>query len=277
MTLLPLIILALIQGLTEFLPVSSSGHLVLVHHIFSDTKNWQNHMVLDVAVHIGTLLSVLLYFRQDVLKMLCGLKDLGTGNFQSDGSKLNLYLILGSLPVIATGLILHITQPGWILMLNVVASTTVLFGILLWIADKRPEKSKSLQDMTAKDSLLIGLAQSLALIPGTSRSGITMTASRFLGYSRTESARFSLLLAIIAITGAGVLGGSKLVQSGDMQLGLDALLSVAISFIAGWISIAVMMRWLEKCSFVPFAIYRIILGTALLVIFNWEWLYNIFL
>ena len=266
---LPLIILALIQGITEFLPVSSSGHLVLVHEIFGSPGNWQNHLVLDVAVHVGTLFSVLLYFRKDVITMLCGLKGLAYGNTQSDGAQLNIHVLLASIPVIIAGYILHKTQPDWVLLLNVMAMATLVFGILLWIADRLPMQHKTLSDLNRKDALLIGLAQAIALIPGTSRSGITMTAARFLGYNRSESARFSLLLAIIAITGAGTIGACELLQSGNTHLGLEALIAMFIAFVSGWIAIKLMMSWLENHSFAPFAIYRIILGTGLLILINY--------
>ena len=149
------------------------------------------------------------------------------------------------------------------------AGATILFGILLWIADRMPDRGKTLKNLNIKDSCLIGLSQALALIPGTSRSGITMTTARFLGYSRLESAHFSLLLAIIAITGAGVIGAIELSQNGDSALGSDALIAAALAFIAGWFSIAIMMRWIEKIGFAPFAIYRVILGAALLIILNY--------
>ncbi len=276
MTLFPLIILALIQGITEFLPISSSGHLVLVHNVFGNASGWQNHLTLDIAVHVGTLLSVIVYFRQDVLSMLCGIAGWFKGDLKSAGSKLNIYVLIASLPVIAAGLMLHILQPAWLLLLNVVAFTTLFFGILLWIADRKPGQDKTLENLNPKDALIIGFAQALALIPGTSRSGITMTAARFLGYSRSESAHFSLLLAIIAIAGAGTMGGIELAQNGNATLGMDALIAATISFLAGWISISLMMKWLEKCSFAPFAIYRIILGISLLIIINWDFLYGLF-
>ncbi len=266
MTLLPIIILALIQGLTEFLPVSSSGHLVLVHHIFDSGKNWDQRLIMDVAVHVGTLFSVLVYFRKDVLSMLTGALDWTKRDFKTEGAQLNIHLLIASIPVIAGGFALHILKPDWLTLLQVMAWSTIIFGILLWIADRTPQTAKTLRDMSLKDAALIGLAQTLALIPGTSRSGITMTASRFLGYSRTQSARFSLLLAIIAISGAGTIAGLELWQSGDIELGFDALLAAVLSFLAGWLSIALMMKWLERSTFTVFAVYRVILGVALLAI-----------
>lgn len=266
MALFPLIILALVQGITEFLPVSSSGHLILVHSLFGESQSWENTKIMDVAVHVGTLLSVLVYFRKDVGIMVQGISPLLTLKFSEKPARLNLHILIASIPVLAAGLTLHIIQPDWLLMSKIVAWTTLVFGILLWIADRQKEKSKTLDDLNIKEALLIGLAQMLALIPGTSRSGITMTASRFLGYSRTESAHFSLLLSIIAIAGAGTLGTLEVLKSDDAELGLNALIAVILSFFSGWAAIALMMKWLQKSTFTPFAIYRIILGTILLII-----------
>lgn len=271
MPLLYIFVLALVQGITEFLPVSSSGHLVLVHKVFNPDENqsWQSHMVLDVAVHVGTLFSVMLYFRKDVFAMLGGLKQMASGNVNNEGSRLMVYLIIASIPVIAAGLALHFWQPNWLLMVEIVAWTTIIFGILLGLADKAPRSDKTLEDLNLKDAVLIGLAQVLALMPGTSRSGVTMTASRFLGYSRPESAHFSLLLAIVAILGAGTLGILDIVKSGSTKLGLDFVIAAAISFVAGYISIHLMMKWLERSTFMPFVIYRLILGAVLLAFIYW--------
>ena len=269
---LPLIILALVQGLTEFLPVSSSGHLVLVHAAMDGTRELAERRTLDVAVHVGTLLSVLVYFRSDVLTMIKGALSWLSGDFTSDKARLPLYILAGSLPVIAAGFVLHKIEPSWLALVEVMAWATIIFGIVLWIADRMGAKTKTLTDMNFKDAVMVGCAQVLALIPGTSRSGITMTAGRFLGYTRTESAHFSLLLSIVAIAGAGTLAGLDIYQSGNTELGLEAFIAAALSFIAGWVSIALMMRWLEKSTFTPFAIYRVILGIILLsLIYSGSW------
>lgn len=269
MVLLPLFILALVQGITEFLPISSSGHLILVHAIFEqnaeNTNIWQDHMLLDVAVHIGTLFSVLLYFHKDILKMLGGLKEIGRGDTKDEGSKLIFNLIIGSIPVIIAGFLLHLWEPAWLLQVEIVAWTTLIFGAVLWLADRTPQTDKTIKDMGYKHALMIGIMQILALIPGTSRSGITMTASRFLGYSRAESAHFSLLLAIVAISGAGALSIKDLIDTGSVEIGLEFISAATLSFITGLAAIALMMKWLERATFMPFVIYRFILGTILLV------------
>ncbi len=267
MPFLSIIILALVQGITEFLPVSSSGHLILVHTVLDsdlEPQAWVDSLMLDVAVHVGTLFSVLVYFRKDVAQMFRGVLDMARGNVKSGGARLNIYIIISSLPVIMAGFILHALEPSWMRSIEIVAWMTLIFGVVLWVADSYKPAERSIEDITVRDALLIGLAQVLALVPGTSRSGITMIASRFLGFSRTEAARYSLLLAIVAIAGAGVLSGIDLVRSGNVQLSLAVLFAAVISFFAGLLSITLMMKWLEKATFMPFAIYRIGLGVVLL-------------
>lgn len=262
MPLIHILILALVQGITEFLPVSSSGHLVLFHSLLEGSSIdlcWAQNRTLDIAVHVGTLLSVLLYYRRDVAAMIGGLK-----NPHSEGGRLLRYVLLASLPAVLSGFFLHKMQPSFLCLLEIMAWMMLIFGILLWVADRYFTRQKELTQMSAREAFLIGLAQSLSLVPGTSRSGITMTAGLFFGFSRIEAARFSLLLAIVAISGAGILGGLDLAASGDFQLGMDVLIAVILSFFTGWGAIILMMKWLEKATFTPFAIYRIILGIVLL-------------
>ena len=261
MPLYHILLLALIQGLTEFLPVSSSGHLVLTHALIGEGSKdlcWETNRLMDVAVHVGTLFAVFVYFYKDILNMLKGILDKN-----SSGFKMALHLIIASLPVIIAGFIIHKIEPSFICMIEVMAWTTLIFGIVLWYAD-RFETSKTLEQMGISQAIIIGLSQTLALIPGVSRSGISMTSARFLGFSRVEAARFSLLLSIIAISGAGALSGLDLIQTGDLKLGFDVLIAVILSFLSGWVSIALMMKWLSRATFTPFAIYRIILGIVLL-------------
>lgn len=268
MPLLHIVILALVQGITEFLPISSSGHLVLAHAALdgNSAQEWDKHILMDVAVHVGTLFSVMLYFRRDIALMLSGLLSLFTGRLNHTGTTLTLKIIIGSIPVIIAGLALNKLEPSWLLGVEIVAWTTLIFGIILWIADRVEQSPKTLNDMSYIHAFLIGLAQCLALVPGTSRSGITMTAGRFLGYNRTECAHYSLLLGIIAISGAGALGGIDIINDPQMTLTNDVIIAAILSFISGYIAISLMMRWLSRASFTPFAIYRIILGGALLAL-----------
>lgn len=254
MSLFHLVILALVQGITEFLPISSSAHLFMTHALLG-SDDLTKDLTMDIAVHVGTLFAVLLYFHKDILAA-------ATGRNKS----LLRHIIIASIPVVIAGYCLHVIQPGWIRSLHVTAWFTLIFGILLWAIDRFKPTSLSLSDMTWKRALLVGLAQILALIPGTSRSGITITAARYLGFNRTDAARFSMLLALVAISGAGTLGGIDLWQSDNIMLGFDALIAAVISFFSSWAAIALLMRWLTRASFTPFAIYRIILGAALLVL-----------
>lgn len=269
MTLYTIIILALVQGITEFLPISSSGHLLLIHSVLDgegSAELFKQNLLIDVAVHVGTLFSVLLYFRRDLCGMICSLKDNLTGKNDKEGARLNLYIILSSLPVIIAGFLMKHFDVYWGHAFTIVAWASLIFGIVLWIVDSLKPTTKTLTEMNFMHALIIGLAQAVALVPGTSRSGITMTAARFLGYSRTESAKYSLFLAIVAIAGAGTLSAIDLVEIGSFELTINALIAAGLSFVLGWITIILMMKWLEKASFKIFAIYRIIMGLALLSI-----------
>lgn len=270
MPFLVIIILALVQGITEFLPISSSGHLVLVHQFFDASKPtenaWRDHMLLDIAVHIGTLFSVLLYFHKDIIEMLLpGIKEKELSSETSQYSLLK-YVVIASIPVIIIGYLIHLYEPSWLLQIQVVGWTTLIFGLILGWADRKPILHENLKLMRTSHALIIGFAQTLALVPGVSRAGITMTAARALGYNRPDSAKFSLLLSIIAIGGAGTIGIYELYKSGSLALGLDFFIAAILAFITGLIAIALMMKWLEKATFMPFVIYRIIMGVGLLAL-----------
>ncbi len=265
MTLLQLFVLAAVQGVTEFLPISSSGHLILVPAV----TGWPDQtLLIDTAVHVGTLGAVVVYFWRDLANLVGGL---GRGLRGRGDAAFRLFglLVLASLPLIAAGGVLSLT--GWEGALRdarIVAWATLVFGVVLLVADRLFLTVRRLEHMKVSGALLIGLSQVLALIPGTSRSGITMTAARMLGFERSDAARFSMLLSIPAIAGAGVLKGSELYQSGDAQLTFDAVIAAALAFGLAIVAIAVLMAWLRRATFTPFAIYRLILGAGLLI-----WLY----
>ncbi len=267
-------ILALVQGITEFLPVSSSGHLVLLHHFFAPegaSLDLSDNRILDVAVHVGTLVSVLVYFRSDIKQMIKGIFSVFTVDKLDDvtyssGKTMAFNIIIASVPAIVFGLIIHMTEPNWLSSVKLVAWNLVIFGIILGIADRFFSDKRVITELNWKQAALIGLAQALALIPGVSRAGATITTARFLGFSRTESARFSLLLATVAISGAGVLSGIGLLENGNTALIYDALVCVSLAFIAGYIVIFFMMNWLARASLMPFVIYRICLGFILLIL-----------
>jgi undecaprenyl-diphosphatase len=259
-----LAILAVIQGLTEFLPVSSSGHLALVPHVLG----WPDQgMVIDIAVHVGTLGAVIVYSWRDIGRMLMAMLRLFQGR-QDPGLNLFALIIIGSLPVVVAGYLFSRYLGDSFRSIEVIAWATIGFGIVLGIADRIGMTIRRIEHMGFGTALFIGCAQVLALIPGASRSGVTMTAARMVGFERADAARFSLLLSIPAILGAGTLGGLKLYKSGDVSLGLDAAVAAGIAFVAALISINLMMSWLRRAGFMPFVVYRLILGFALLA-----WIY----
>jgi undecaprenyl-diphosphatase len=267
--LLHVAILAVVQGITEFLPISSSGHLVLTWQAFDALglngieQSAHDRLVLDIAVHVGTLAAICLYAWREVGQMAGGVARLALGRW-SPGARLAALLVVSSLPLIAVGALFTEALTAELRDTAVIAWTTIVFGVVLYIADRSTLTLRRIEHMTFTAGLLIGLAQILALIPGTSRSGITMTAARFLGFERVEAARFSLLLSIPAILGAGSLAGYDLYRSGNAVLGYTALVGAALAFGTALGAIVLMMGWLKRASFTPFVVYRVVLGSALL-------------
>jgi undecaprenyl-diphosphatase len=267
MPLLHILILAIVQGLTEFLPISSSGHLVFTHHLLGHEDGAKN-LILDIAVHTGTLAAVILYFQKDLRSLACLIfskKKTSGGEGEDVNRDLFFHIIVSSLPVIIFGFLFHIYEPDFLRTTEVMAWMTLIFGVVLWYSDRNPRADRTLVQMGLKDALIIGFSQILALIPGTSRSGITMTAARFYGFSRIEAARYSMLLGVIAISGAGFIGCLQLMHQGSIIFGWDIIVAVALSFVTAYISIVFMMRWLAKASFKIFAGYRILLALALFI------------
>ncbi len=260
MTFFHLAILALVQGVTEFLPVSSSGHLVLVPAL----TGWADQgLIIDVAVHVGTLGAVMVYFWRDLWEMTAGIGRLATGR-RDAGAKQAGYLIIATLPLIAAGYYVNLHYAQLLRDPKIIAWATLGFGLVLYLTDRIGMTMRRMEHLGLPDALVIGLAQVLALIPGTSRSGITMSAARLMGFERGDAARFSLLLSIPAIIGAGTLKGWELVQAGDAQLTTDALLAALLAFTAALVSIAALMAWLRRATFTPFVLYRMVLGIFLL-------------
>ena len=266
MTLFHLILLALIQGLTEFLPVSSSAHLILPAKVMG----WPDQgPLIDLMAHLGSLGAVFVYFRKDVAKMIGGGFDLlamGKPRQHSANAKLALNIIVATPPVLIIGAIMSFN--GWddaVRSPYIIAVAFIFFGIILWLSDIYGQKIKTVEIMSWKGAGLIGLAQTIALIPGTSRSGITMTAARAMGYTRPEAARFSMLMAIPVILVSGTYAGLKLYTEGQGIAGMgDAAIVVVLSFFAAWAAIAVFMKLIERVSFLPFMIYRVAVGGLLL-------------
>jgi undecaprenyl-diphosphatase len=265
MPLMQIILLAFIQGFTEFLPISSSGHLA----ILSDLTGWTDQgLTMDVMMHVGSLGAILAYFWRDVVGLLNGMFDLLRGRFTQAG-RLAIYILLATIPAVLFGVFLK--KVGYLDALRaddhakllVIGWGAIIYGTLLYVADRVGPSLRTIEDMKLPPALLIGLAQMFALVPGTSRSGITMTAGRFLGFTRPEAARFSFLLGMPAIAGAGLLTFKDAMEEG-ITLSSDVWLGAAFSFLFSFAAIAVLMALVKRISFLPFAINRIALGILLI-------------
>lgn len=267
MSLFQLFILALVQGITEFLPISSSGHLVLVPVL----TGWPDQgLLMDVAVHVGTLAAVLMYFWRDTKGLaLAGFGSIGIAPARraiagTPYLKLFWALVIGTIPMVIVGGLMVATDANDALRsAEVIATTSIAFGILLYVADKRGPVTRTTDDMAIKPALIIGLAQVLALIPGSSRAGVTMTAARWLGFSRTESARFSMLLSIPAIIASGTATGLKALESASANELGDAAIGAVLSCLAALVAIHFLMRWLQSANMTIFVVYRVLLGLGL--------------
>ena len=264
MPLIQLIVLAIIQGITEFLPISSSAHLILAPIL---VDSWADQgPVIDVAAHVGSLGAVLLYFRKESVTLTQGAFDTLL-NKASPARQLFLFLLAASIPLMVVGFIIGIT--GLVDHLRnplVIGIASIVFGMLLWSSDRRPTiEEKSVDGLTFRDAMLVGGSQVLALIPGASRSGVTMTAARYLGWSRTQAARFSMLLAIPSILALGAFAGVDLITGADDNATPAAAAIVAVlSFISAYGAIHIFLKLTQSISFTPFVIYRVLMGVALI-------------
>ncbi len=262
MNLLHLFLLALIQGITEFLPISSSGHLILLPNLTGAEDQGQ---VIDVAVHVGTLGAVILYFWSDVKAALIGTPRMLTGRLDTAGAKLAFLLLISTIPVILFGLFLEITGLyDHLRSITVIGWTMLIFGLVLYWADQSGAEDKGGDDWTTRDAIIMGLWQAIALIPGTSRSGITITAGRFLGYDRESAARLSMLMSIPTIIASGVFAGAEVIAEADAQAARDGAIAAGLSFLAALAALALMFKLLKSVSFTPYVIYRVALGIILL-------------
>ena len=267
MDIIQAIFLAIIQGLTEFLPISSSGHLILIPQLLG----WDDQgLAFDVAVHIGTLAAVVFYFRQDILRLFIAWTKNFAGNqpveIRND-AKLAWGVLLGTIPAGLVGLLANDFIEANLRSTLVIAATTIGFGLLLWWSDAKGKRTRILDEIKWSDVAIIGCAQAIALIPGTSRSGITMTAALMLGMNRQASARFSFLLSIPVITLAGGLQVLKLLQKEGAVDWLAISVGTLVSAISAYLCIRFFLKLLDKIGMAPFAIYRLILGAVLLAFY----------
>lgn len=266
------IILALIQGITEFLPISSSAHLILPKELLG----WPDQgLAFDVAVHAGSLIAVMVYFRKDVQAMVGGF--LGSfGNLAglsanpaanpaaNQAANLAWCLVIATVPAGLMGLLLDDLIQSHLRSITVIAVTTVVFGLALWWADSLPEKGRTLAQMSFGLALIIGCAQALALVPGTSRSGITITAALFLGFHRSEAARFSFLMSIPIIGLSAVFKGSQLVSQEIDWFVL--VVGILVSALSAWFCIYFFLGFINRIGMLPFVLYRLVLGAVLIAI-----------
>ena len=259
------IVLALLQGLTEFLPVSSSGHLLIPSLVLGWPDQGQTF---DVAVHVGTLSAVLMYFRADLARMADRWLRSLAGEPACEDSRMVWYLALATLPAGVVGLLADDFIESHLRMLPVVATTTLVFGLLLGLADRRARtRATAGRPLDLATAILVGCAQVMALVPGVSRSGVTMTAAVLLGLDRKSAARFSFLLSVPIIASAGLWKGIQLADSGGAVDWSSLALGAGVSGVTAYICIAAFFRLLDKIGFMPFVYYRI--GLAAVLYFLW--------
>ncbi len=264
MTWIQIIVLAVVQGLTEFLPVSSSGHLILVPAFFG----WADQgLSFDIAVHFGSLGAVCVFFRNDIAGLIRGAADILTGRSDTPQARMAWAIGIGTVPAAIAGLLLA----GWIAA-NLRSPATVVitlaaYGVLMALVDRFAPRERIISSVRIKDAVVIGMAQALSLVPGTSRSGITITAGRLLGFGRQDAARFSFLLSAPVILLAAIYEVVKLI-TGDAQVAWDNLAVAAlISGIVAYLSIDFFMRFVSALGLLPFALYRLLLASVILYVF----------
>ncbi len=252
-----ILLLTLTQGITEFLPVSSSGHLVILPYFIEIPYQGKTF---DVVLHFGSLFAVIFYLKNDIFEIL---KDMiSKERFTSKSFYFLKCIFLATLPVILVGYIINLYKLEFIKLIQIVGWTTLTFGILLGIADKTITNKKFSPKL--KDSIIIGLMQSIAIIPGVSRSGIVITTSRFLGYDRVQSSKFSLFLSIPVIFAAMTLKSIYIFQTDEITFSLDIIIGFSLSLIFSFLTIKIFMSYIEKASLKVFVYYRIILGAIIL-------------
>ena len=266
-TFLQLIVLAVVQGVTAFLPIGSEAHLLMVPPV----TGWSGHgPSVDLAIHVGMLGAVIAYLWRESWAMVVGLWYLFRKRRGGPGVRLIGLMIVGTIPVFGAAYLLKMATGGTGLRsVEVVAWATLVVGILLYAVDKTCLTVRRMEHIGAGSALIIGLSQVLMLLPGAGRAGVTMTAARLIGYERPDAARFSMLLSIPVIVASGVLIGVDPQAAGTLRMGLAAILAAALSFLAALAAMAVMMSWLKRATFAPFAAYRVLLGIFLLI-----WIYT---
>ena len=268
------IVLGIVQGFSEFLPISSSGHLILTRWFFGwETLPDEVEKAFDVALHFGTLVAVVLYFRRDLVRYIReGVRLLWNRERPVDpDGKIAWLLVVATVPAALVAALFEDQIDSRLGTPTIIGVSLIGFGLLLWWADRQTGQ-RQLEEMSTRDSLVVGAAQALALNPGTSRSGITITAGRYLGFDRDSAARISFLMSLPVIAGAVVLKVGKLAVDGIPDgLLVPMIVGVGTSFLAGWIAVWGTLRLVRTRSFAPFVIYRVALGTVVLVVAAAGW------
>ncbi|NMA54577.1 MAG: undecaprenyl-diphosphatase UppP [Firmicutes bacterium] len=257
MNVVQAVVLGIVQGLAEFLPISSSAHLILVPWFFK----WPDHsLTFDVALHLGTMVAVVGYFWRDLLEITA----LGLTQPRSKDGRLFWYLVVATIPGAVLGLLFEEQAETVFRSPGLIALMLAVMGIVLWLADRRGKKQKAIEDIGWMDSILIGLSQGIAIVPGISRSGITMTMSLARGLKRESAARFSFLLSVPIVAGAGIY---KLKDFTGAGLDLPFVLGVVVAAVVGYVSIYFLLKFLRRGSYFVFAVYRLALALLVLVFF----------
>ena len=245
-----ILILSAIQGISEFLPISSSAHLILISSLY-DLKS--GSLLIDISLHLGSLFAIIFYFRKDLFDL-------------KNNSKLLQLIIIGSVPLIIFGYILHSTELIYLLRnIKIIAWTTLFFGIILFFADQQKFDKNITTNLNTKSIIFIGLFQILALIPGVSRAGITLTAARFLKFNRVDSSKISFLLSIPALSGASFLGLKDAINQ-SLEINYLIIISILLSFLFSYITVKFFINYINKFSLNIFVIYRILIALILLII-----------
>lgn len=259
---LQILLLAILQGITEFLPISSSAHLILISKLFG---NSDQDLPLAISVHLGTLAAVIVFFWRDIKYSIYGIFYIIQLRFYSPEAKLAIHLIVATIPVVLLGFLVKVTNTySFLSSLKIISWNMIFFGLLLYFVDKHSSKKRSLKDLSIKNSIFIGIFQAIAIIPGTSRSGITITAARLLGVNSEDAVKFSMLLSVPTIIASGVLLAADISQSSsNLSIKLIAVAS-SISFLSAIFALKVFLLFLKSFSFTPYIIYRILLGLLLL-------------
>ncbi len=274
MSILEAIFLGIVQGLTEFLPISSTGHLTIIGKMMNliSSENPHYWTAFIAVIQLGTLVAVLLYFREDIISII---KDFLKDNFserkkyslQSSNSKLGWLIILGSIPVAVIGLFFKdFIEGSFTKELNVIAISLIVFAVILALSEKLAKFKKDVENLTVVDSLVIGFAQAFALIPGSSRSGTTITGGLFMGLNREAAARFSFLLSIPAVLASGMLEFYQSLNFIDASMAINLLVSTIASGISGYLAIGLLLKYLRKNSTFVFVYYRIAFGGLILIL-----------